>query len=323
MGNVTEYNGSEKYIFVSYCHKDKSLVQPIISALASQGYRVWFDSGIYPGTEWPEVIAAHLEKCSAFIACVSGNSMQSHNCRSELNYAILKGKPFIGVILERVKLTPGMEMQMSTFQSLYYYNFATFGEFFDRLTESPCLEQCRGEVPQPAVNAPHGIVKSMPKPAPRPAVDPAPKPAQPAVNAPQGAVKSMPRPAVDPAPKQANSLPKTVQVNNLPKTVQVNKSSFCSIIREKTGEVIPINRGEFTIGRKKELCSYAVTDNPAISRVHAILRSDGKTMTLTDNRSLNFTSLNGKTLPKGGSAALKNGDVFSVADEKFRVHIEV
>lgn len=140
MGNVTEYNGSEKYIFVSYCHKDKERVRPIISALASQGYRVWFDSGIYPGTEWPEVIAGHLEKCSAFIACVSGNSIQSHNCRNELNYAILKGKPFIGVILERVQLTPGWEMQMAAFQSLYYYNFKTFGEFFDRLTEAPCLD---------------------------------------------------------------------------------------------------------------------------------------------------------------------------------------
>ena len=293
MGNVTEYNGSEKYIFVSYSHKDKNLVHPIISALASQGYRVWFDSGIHPGTEWPEVIASHLEKCSAFIACVSENSMQSHNCRSELNFAILKGKPFIGVILERVQLTPGMEMQMSTFQSLYYYNFATFGEFFDRLTESPFLEQCRGAVP---VCAP---VKSRQS---------AGKTLQNANAVPNGNVSAAPR---NTAPGNPVQSPQTV------------KRLCCSITRLKTGEVIPIDRAEFPIGRKKELCSYVVTDNPAISRVHAILRFDGKSVSVSDNGSLNSTSVNGRELPKGGTAVLKNGDVFAVADERFRIHMEI
>lgn len=289
MGNVTEYNGSEKYIFVSYSHKDKNLVQPIISALASQGYRVWFDSGIHAGTEWPEVIAGHLERCSAFIACVSGNSMQSHNCRSELNFAILKGKPFIGVILERVQLTPGMEMQMSTFQSLYYYNFATFGEFFDRLTESPFLEQCRGDVP---VCAP---VKSR-----------------------QSAGK-----AVENVNANVSAAPRNIAPGDPVQAPQTVKRLCCSITRLKTGEVIPIDRAEFPIGRKKELCSYVVTDNPAISRVHAILRFDGRTVSVSDNGSLNSTSVNGRELPKGGTAVLKNGDVFAVADEGFRLRMEL
>lgn len=311
MGNVTEYNGSEKYIFVSYCHKDKDRVQPIISALASQGYRVWFDSGIYPGTEWPEVIAGHLEKCSAFIACVSGNSMQSHNCRNELNYAILKGKPFIGVILERVQLTPGMEMQMSTFQSLYYYNFKTFGEFFDRLTEAPCLAPCRGAIPEAAdvKKKSASLEATVKESAPKKRVVTAP----PAANPVQA-------PAAKPAAQPEQPVPvKTVPIRRPP----VRKALFCTLTRVKTGEVIRIDRAEFSIGRKKELCSYAVPDNPAISRVHAILRVSGAAVSLKDNDSLNSTSLNGKALPKGGEAALKNGDVFSVADEKFRVNIEL
>lgn len=359
MGNVTEYNGSEKYIFVSYCHKDKDRVQPIISALASQGYRVWFDSGIYPGTEWPEVIAAHLEKCSAFIACVSGNSIQSHNCRNEINYAILKGKPFIGVILERVQLTPGMEMQMSTFQSLYYYNFRTFGEFFDRLTEAPSLEQCRGEIPetvsmkrtkeapaafrraavangQAAAAAPRQVAPAAPKQAapevPKQAATAVPGQVAPAV--PGQAAPAVPKQVVPAAPGQAaTAVPKQV-VPTAPKQATpaapaqtapanpVRKVLVCAITRVKTGEVIPVNRAEFSIGRKKDLCSYAVTDNPAISRVHAFLRTDGRGLALCDNGSLNLTYLNGTALPKGGNAVLKNGDEFSVADEKFRVSME-
>lgn len=301
MGNVTEYNGSEKYIFVSYCHKDKERVRPIISALASQGYRVWFDSGIYPGTEWPEVIAGHLEKCSAFIACVSGNSIQSHNCRNELNYAILKGKPFIGVILERVQLTPGMEMQMAAFQSLYYYNFKTFGEFFDRLTEAPCLEPCRGAIPEAPIKR---------RPTPAPTANPAAAEKAPTAAVLRAAAKS----AVAPNP----AMQKAVDSGK----PAVKKVLVCAITRLKTGEVIPVNRPEFSIGRKKELCSYAVTDNPAISRVHAVLRISGGAVTLCDNESLNQTFLNGTELPKGGTAVLKNGDEFSVADERFIIRME-
>ena len=83
-----------------------------------------------------------------------------------------------------------------------------------------------------------------------------------------------------------------------------------------------MNRPEFSIGRKKELCSYAVTDNPAISRVHAVLRISGGAVTLCDNESLNQTFLNGTELPKGGTAVLKNGDEFSVADERFIIRME-
>ena len=38
--------------------------------------------------------------------------------------------------------------------------------------------------------------------------------------------------------------------------------------------------------------------------------------------SLNQTFLNGTELPKGGTAVLKNGDEFSVADERFIIRME-
>jgi hypothetical protein len=54
------YEGSEPYIFISYSHKNKDVVLPVIEALQNSGYNVWFDIGIEAGSEWPEYIATHL-----------------------------------------------------------------------------------------------------------------------------------------------------------------------------------------------------------------------------------------------------------------------
>ncbi|MBQ1488402.1 MAG: toll/interleukin-1 receptor domain-containing protein, partial [Lachnospiraceae bacterium] len=51
--NPRPYEGKEKYIFISYSHKDTDRVMPIISRLMNEGFRVWYDDGISPGTEWP------------------------------------------------------------------------------------------------------------------------------------------------------------------------------------------------------------------------------------------------------------------------------
>ena len=65
------YEGSEPFIFFSYCHKDSAVVYPLIEALTQMGYRIWFDSGITIGDEWPEVIADKLENCAAFLPYIS------------------------------------------------------------------------------------------------------------------------------------------------------------------------------------------------------------------------------------------------------------
>ena len=81
------YNGKEKYIFISYSHRDTAQVFPIIAKLMENGYRVWYDAGIDPGTEWDENIAQHINDCGYFIAFMSTNYLGSNNCKDELNYA--------------------------------------------------------------------------------------------------------------------------------------------------------------------------------------------------------------------------------------------
>lgn len=138
------YEGDQKYIFVSYCHKDKAQVFPIIEQLAHDGYRVWYDEGIDPGSEWPEIIASHLNGCSACIAFISENSLNSHNCRREINFALLKKKAFISVVLEEVHMSLGMEMQLSATQAIFKYTLSTEREFFVKLQEAKALHECHG-----------------------------------------------------------------------------------------------------------------------------------------------------------------------------------
>ena len=50
---VTPYEGNENYIFISYAHKRSEESLNIIRALDEAGFRVWYDDGIAPGSEWP------------------------------------------------------------------------------------------------------------------------------------------------------------------------------------------------------------------------------------------------------------------------------
>ena len=84
MSLVPAYEGNKPYIFVSYAHKDSDFVQPIIAELFEKKYRVWYDEGIAPGSEWPKNIADHLNGCKGAIVFVSESSINSKNCENEV-----------------------------------------------------------------------------------------------------------------------------------------------------------------------------------------------------------------------------------------------
>ena len=81
---IPAYEGKEPYIFVSYAHRDGDIVLPIIDSLYNNKYRVWYDEGIAPGSEWPHNIAAHIEKADSVIVFTSENSLASINCENEV-----------------------------------------------------------------------------------------------------------------------------------------------------------------------------------------------------------------------------------------------
>ena len=141
---VKPYEGREPYIFISYSHKDSDRVFPILKYLDEKGYRIWYDEGIDPGTEWPESIAQHLMHSAVCIAFISENSLASQNCRREINFALSRNQiGFLSVMLEDAKMTPGVELQLSTYQSLLMYKYRGQDEFYDKLIHVDLLEPCK------------------------------------------------------------------------------------------------------------------------------------------------------------------------------------
>lgn len=123
MSTINPYKGSDKFIFISYAHKDADMVFPILSRLQADGYRFWFDSGIDPGTEWDEFIAKTINNSDYFIAFISKNYLASDNCKDELNFARDLDKKRLLVYLEEVKLPLGMAMRMNRIQSVFKYTY--------------------------------------------------------------------------------------------------------------------------------------------------------------------------------------------------------
>lgn len=113
---ATPYEGSEPFIFFSYCHKDSAVVYPLIEALTRMGYRIWFDSGITIGDEWPEVIADKLEKCTAFLPAITRAYCFSHNCKNELTFQVEDKKLILPLKIEDFPLIGGIRLQLANTQ---------------------------------------------------------------------------------------------------------------------------------------------------------------------------------------------------------------
>ena len=128
-------------IFISYSHRDSDRVHPLIERLKSEGFEVWYDKGIDPGTECDENIAMHLKQCSGIIAFLSENYIESDNCRDELNYARDLGKERLLIYLESVELPAGMAMRLNRIQAIHKYTYKNEEAFYREFTRAPMLKK--------------------------------------------------------------------------------------------------------------------------------------------------------------------------------------
>lgn len=148
---MVAYEGNEPYVFISYAHKDKEQVLPIIRNLNNRGFRIWYDGGVELGNEWPDFIAEHLARCACVLTFVSRNFGESHNCRQEFTFSQNLHKENSIVYLEDPQMLGlGLQMQLVNLHALYYKHYITLESFVDTLLHSadevlkPCL---RGATP--------------------------------------------------------------------------------------------------------------------------------------------------------------------------------
>lgn len=129
------------YIFISYAHKDSKTVLPIIETLKQHDVPIWYDEGIEAGTEWPATIEQKLVNCSAVLVFVSPASVQSQNCRNEINLALSLKKDMLTAYLEETPLGAGMNLQLGTLQAIYRYRHPSNESFCRSLLASEFISQ--------------------------------------------------------------------------------------------------------------------------------------------------------------------------------------
>lgn len=91
--------GKNKFVFISYSHKDADLVISDIAELKHHGVALWYDVSIYYGENWDEKALGKIaeKNCVGLIVYVSKNSLCSKAVAEETATAVKEGKPVVPV----------------------------------------------------------------------------------------------------------------------------------------------------------------------------------------------------------------------------------
>ena len=156
MSTPAPYQGNEPYIFVSYPHKDSSIVMPIIQTLRDHGYRVWYDAQIELGRPWENSLASHIRHCAAFIAMLSPHYLDSANCCDELYFARECNKPSLLVYTSPTQMPDFLTMRYGRLQAIRLNDYPSTAVFCEALFAAPLLSPAlsgeeRNHFPEPPV----------------------------------------------------------------------------------------------------------------------------------------------------------------------------
>ena len=139
------YEGEKPFIFISYSHQDIERVVRLIRRLQSEGFRIWYDSGIQAGAEWPEEVATHIKNCGCVLSLLSKNSTKSRHFKEEFNYAHHLQKPILVAYLEKCELTPGVEMRVVSQQCIDCEHCENDEDLIQQIAQAKILLSCLGE----------------------------------------------------------------------------------------------------------------------------------------------------------------------------------
>ena len=129
------YMGDDPYIFVSYTHKDKAQVYPILKELHKKGFQIWYDEGIPLSTDWCNTIAEKLMISTLFLSFISPNVLESENTQDEIHLAMNEKKQFLAIYLKDTELNPGLKMRIRRVQGILKYEMDEL-RFYDKLTKN-------------------------------------------------------------------------------------------------------------------------------------------------------------------------------------------
>jgi len=104
-------------LFVSYSHKDRSRVEPIVSVIREMGRRVWMDSNDVTGqTGWAGQIVRAIRDCRAVVLMASPNSYNSDQVVRELYLAMNHRKTIVPIEIEPAELPDELQYILAPYQ---------------------------------------------------------------------------------------------------------------------------------------------------------------------------------------------------------------
>jgi pSer/pThr/pTyr-binding forkhead associated (FHA) protein len=89
------------------------------------------------------------------------------------------------------------------------------------------------------------------------------------------------------------------------------------LINTKTKEKVVINKPQFTVGRQSDSVDYGIKGSNAISRIHAVILSQGGRYYLIDLNSSNKTYINDKEIAANIEKEIGPGTRVRFADVEF------
>ena len=81
------FNG-KPYVFLSYSHTEKHLIDPLVQQMNDLGYRVWYDRALSHTDDYNAVISGAIKHCSIFLIILSPDAVKSEYIRRELSFAV-------------------------------------------------------------------------------------------------------------------------------------------------------------------------------------------------------------------------------------------
>lgn len=99
----------ERYIFVSYSHREERFVIPLARDLMARGIRVWLDQReIIAGEDWMEEIETGLQNTDALLLVLSPRAVASRYVMGEVATAQKARKPVFPIMYKTCDLPPNL-----------------------------------------------------------------------------------------------------------------------------------------------------------------------------------------------------------------------
>ena len=78
-------------LFVSYSRADRDRVAPLVAALQAEGWGVWWDTRLWAGEQWDDVIEREIKSARCVLVVWSVVSVTSRWVRDEARYGLSQG----------------------------------------------------------------------------------------------------------------------------------------------------------------------------------------------------------------------------------------